>query len=100
MWIDYNGKIVIPLKLDAYIQSEFQPRLSAFKDGLAVVSKSNNKGVIDTKGEIVIPFKYEDLSGFSEGFSIVKKGNKYGYINKRNELIIPYTYDNAFDFSY
>lgn len=52
-------------------------------------------GYIDTSGNMVIPFEYEDGSGFYQGASMVKKNGLWGFINRNNEVIIPF--DKKFD---
>lgn len=77
---------------------------SWFSNGLAAVSDSSNQwGYIDTKGEFVIPYKYDFAAMFNEdGYAVVGKMSyseedydeeyydeyKYGVVNQSGEEII------------
>ncbi len=69
----------------------YSPLLTVKKDGM--------NGVLNRKGEIVIPFSYEYMnliqygSDYEEWGYIVLKNNKYGIINEKNQLIYPIKYD-------
>lgn len=69
-----------------------------FSEGAASVCKDGHWGVIDKKGNVMIPFKYEALGSFSEGLARVKINNKYGFINKQGIIAISAQYDFANDF--
>ena len=64
-----------------------------FSDGLAVVSQDNKCGYINTKGELIIPCKYDEAWPFHEGMAKVMEGGKFGFINCKGELVIPCKYD-------
>ena len=58
-------------------------------------------GYINSKGKIVIPFRYDATSGFSEDLenpAVVIIENKYGYIDKTGKTVIPVIYDAAAEF--
>lgn len=70
-----------------------------FSRGYGIVSKKTGDkelyGVINTKGEIVVDFKYDHISGFynSSFFKIVDKSiGKSGLIDSVGNLIIPIEY--------
>src|SRR5262249_2011203 len=53
---------------------------------------NNIYGFIDTKGKLVIPFKYDDVTYFSEGLALVRKGGKaWGFIDKKNKEVIAFS---------
>lgn len=87
-YIDTNGKEVISLT-DKYIGE-------SFSDGLAAVWNDDGKyGFIDKKGDLLIPYTFEDHDGingagyFNEGLAIVYKNDKPSCIDKNgNELSI------------
>jgi len=64
----------------------------------AVVFEGNKAGYINERGEVIIPFTYDDGSVFSEGVARVKSGSKNGYIDIKNKTIISFEYDFAADF--
>ena len=50
-------------------------------------------------GDVVIPFKYDDVETFSEGLAIVKLKNEYGFVDKSGKLVVPLKYGTADSFS-
>ncbi|MGN0324121.1 MAG: WG repeat-containing protein [Oliverpabstia sp.] len=58
-------------------------------------------GCIDEKGNVIIPFEYDDIGVFSEnGLCAVQKTNgrgelKYGYINEQGKECIPFEFEYA-----
>ncbi len=81
-----------------------------FKNGLAVVSKQVDDhvlkfnhdiitlgykfGYIDTKGNLMINFLYEDADDFDEDLARVQLKKKYGLINTKGEMILKAEYGN------
>ncbi|QMU64181.1 MAG: hypothetical protein GKR88_07705 [Flavobacteriaceae bacterium] len=51
-------------------------------------------GFIDSKGNIIIPLKYNDVDVFREGLSSAKLGDKWGLINEIGKIIVPFKYDS------
>lgn len=86
-----KGKL-FPLELDN------QPW---FHDGFAFAFNNGKTGLINTQGDIVLPFKYdfEECCPFHEGVAGVRKHNKWGYINSQGEVSIPFIFDDVTDFS-
>ena len=63
-------------------------------DGIKV--KKNGKwGLVVTNGDIIVPFKYDDISSFSENMAGVKLDGKWGYIDTTGEVVIPTKYDDV-----
>jgi len=77
---------------------------------IRVVERYDYKwGVIDSKGNIVVPFgKYDWIDGFDSGLCRVKignkpstltnNGNKWGIINEQGEEVLPCEYDEVWNF--
>ncbi len=68
--------------------------------GKLLVKQNNKYGFINTKGEIVIPLKYDNAWDFSEwqrtGYlSNVRLGGKSGFIDTSGKEVVPLKYDNA-----
>lgn len=72
----------------------------SFHEGLAVVQQGKLHGVIDPKGEWVIPPRFED-SGylFTEGMLAVKLGGKWGFIDRTGKMVIEPRFDGLRFFS-
>jgi len=94
-FIDKQGNEVIPIEYDY---------ASDFRDSISIVSKNGKSGVINVKGELLVPLVYESIyySECSEKNLLLCaciKG-KYGAINyKTGQIVIPFCYDNQIVFS-
>lgn len=104
-YMDCTGKTVIDLGEGRFGIS--------FSDGLAVAVEYDESyelckvGVIDRKGNVVIPFEYE-VDGweglfFYDGLWVAGKKNeegyvKWGYLDPTGTVAIPFDYDDARDF--
>lgn len=79
-------------------KNEFKKYYSSaswFSDGVAVVADTSLYGVIDSKGNQIIPQIYYDIYDFEQGiakFQVVANG-LFGLIRKNGEIIIEPTYE-------
>jgi hypothetical protein len=70
-----------------------------FQEGYAVVKKNGRYGVINSRGQIVVDFLYDDYrTGYREGLLPVKRGGLWGYIDTQGRTIIPFTYDERYGY--
>lgn len=95
MWgyADDEGKIVIPGQF--HIAYEFNSR------DYAVVMKDGHYGVINKKGETIVPLEYHNMlycGLYDNNYIIVHKYLKRGVINLKNEIVIPIKYDHIFQY--
>ncbi|MFV0389207.1 MAG: WG repeat-containing protein [Pyrinomonadaceae bacterium] len=63
--------------------------VGTFQNGLAVIFLNDGVGFINTKGEMVIPPKFDHSNGFYDGVAVVVNGGKVGLINQKGEFVIP-----------
>lgn len=72
----------------------------AFGQDLIRVKGENGKyGYTDSKGNLVIPYKYAVAGKFSEGrASVWEKGKGEGFIDKNDITVIPLMYNNVDEF--
>ena len=90
-FIDKAGKEVIPCVYDKieFINPVGDGGIAQiqyadyFSEGIACVKKDGKWGYINTKGEEVIPFEYEEAKLFSEGLAPVKKDGIWGYVDMK-----------------
>ena len=68
-------------------------------EGYAAVKKNGNWGFINTNGEVVIPFIFNDALSFGQHLAAVKIGEYWGYINLFGNIVIEATFQNAKSFS-
>ena len=91
-YIDKNGD----LKLDKAGAN--------FSEGLAAISIESGLytqlcGFMDTKGRLVIPYRFEEVGDFHEGFARFRSREKWGYVDKTGKIVVRALYDTADDFS-
>ena len=86
--VDENGKI----DLSSY------DYVDAFHNGYAIVKKNMLYGIIDIKGNLVVPLKYDEINKFNNGLAKVKLNEKYGFIDKNGNEVISLKYMLASDF--
>lgn len=93
--IDEKGKVLTP-KGYSYIGS--------YNEGRAIFYDINSEGkllygYLDTRGQEVIPLKYESASDFKEGKAVVKiRDNQYAMIDLNGNILKIYNYDFVGDF--
>lgn len=65
---------------------------------VAVVGNGGKFGVVNHKGEIIIPVIYEEIKlldyDSSNPLIIVKINKKYGYLNFNGNVVVPMQYDS------
>lgn len=70
------------------------------KDGEEMTVKKDGKwGLIDTQGEIKIPFRFDTPFWFQEDMAAMTDGEKFGYIDRSGEWVIPARFDACSPFS-
>jgi hypothetical protein len=67
-------------------------------DNRVKTSQITKYGFLNTKGEIIIPSRFDFGQYFTEGLSAVQINNKWGYINKVGKIVIPLKFDYALPF--
>ena len=67
------------------------------KEILYTIENNGKFGVINDKGEIIIPIEYEYIGfekyGLTDDKFAAKKDGKYGYINYKNEIVADFVFD-------
>ncbi|NNE67168.1 MAG: WG repeat-containing protein, partial [Pyrinomonadaceae bacterium] len=76
--IDSNGEIAFePMEI----------RIFSMSEGLSRAQKGDFWGYIDSKGKVVIPFKYELASNFFKGVARIKIERKFAFIDRRGNVL-------------
>jgi hypothetical protein len=112
-WSSANAKTsLVNLNLDTvvsmgkYSLSQINEGLVGFYDAVNVekldqrvtVTQITKCGFMNTRGEIVIPAKFDFAQYFTEGLCAVRQNNKWGYIDKQGMTVIPFQFDYALPF--
>jgi len=91
-YVNKRGKEIIPLKyttplcLPVFAENGLVARVEC-RDEWDFHAKW---GYLDTKGNIVIPFQFDDAGDFDEnGLAAVQQGNRWGFIDAKGEWVIP-----------
>lgn len=85
--MDSLGKEAIPLK---YGRLDYFPNDKVLVFGEEIFSEV---GLMNLKGEVIIPIKYTFSSkNITNGLWPVLKNEKYGVINLKNEIVVPFEY--------
>ena len=101
-----NKLIELPWKLAGYINVKGEVVVNKgngfpFGDnGLARIKDQNEKtGYMDTRGNIVIPMRFESGKDFnSSPYAAVKLNGKWGAIDKRGNWVVPAEYGEVFTY--
>lgn len=82
-FMDLTGKVIIQPTFD-YAES--------FKDGQAIVEKLTLQGVIDAKGNEIIPITYTSVSRLTKDLFMVSNGSHFGILSAKGEQVVPVSY--------
>lgn len=94
-----DGDVVVELTPEFVAAVEKYDELYSFSEGFAPVVKDGKFGCINSKGEEIVPCRYEWVFPFSEGFASVDMNGKTGFINTKGEETAPCIYDFIREFS-
>ena len=87
IYIDLNTR----LRVFENLQYDF---IYPFQEGFSIVRHKNTYGVVNLKGELIIPLIYNSIINFSEGHFLAVLNNKYGIIDTEGKIVIPPIYNN------
>lgn len=63
------------------------------EEGIFIVSKNEKKGLVNSKGELLLPLEMDAIGDMSGGIVPLLKGMKFGVLDTRNKKQIKPTYD-------
>ena len=100
--VPYDGLTVVMEKINwstyilhGFLNTDGELFTGDWEDGMTSIGgyaavRSNGKyGFINTAGELVIPYEWDDVRFFREGLVAVQKDGKWGFLNGAGELVIP-----------
>jgi hypothetical protein len=96
----YSGKYgLIESGRNFIVAPQFSTISEFNKELIAIVSIDGKFGLINRKGEIILPLEYEEVIPIAYGFFNIKKNGKTGFTNKKGKVVLPPTYENIFYFT-
>ena len=69
------------------------------EDGCAAVCNDGKWGFVDSDGDLVIDYIYEDAQSFQNGYAAVCNDGKWGYIDEDGNMVIDPVFTEATHFS-
>ncbi|MCM1302271.1 MAG: WG repeat-containing protein [Bacteroides cellulosilyticus] len=92
----YKGDFFINKVGNEAFPGKYFAEISSFHEGYARVSGDGLKwGLLNKRGELVIPMKYDAMSIVSEGVICVRVNDKWGYVDIAGHEITPLKYDDC-----
>lgn len=95
--IDRHGEVLFSLPAGVTWSA------NGFSEGRLAVMSRDGWGVIDTEGNVIVPFRYHSVGNFSEGFATVveicdDRIWRAGYIDRYGNALTPVMFDQAVRF--
>lgn len=89
---NHQFKFVLPCQFNSLLPID---------DGFIIASQNKDKlyGLVDTLGQIIIPFEYEELHAPTDDLYLAKQEGKYGFINRRNHKTVDFEFNYAAPYS-
>lgn len=83
----------------SYLDNQWDEVTSFDEKGLTRVRQGENWGLINTRGEYIVPVTYMIIGEFNDDLALVQSNGKYGYIDTAGAVAIEPQFDTAEDFS-
>lgn len=83
---------------DLFIEPLFH-QIESFVDNVSIVTYEGYQGAINDKGEVVIPYIYEELQTSSEERIAFYEGGLWGFFSTTGDRVIPASYEFVGNFS-
>lgn len=98
-YINKSGELVIPAIYDIHYYTDDGPVAGDFAGGVAIVANAKGYGVIDNKGTIIVPLKYDYIGAYYEDIARIELDGKWGFIDKTGSFITEMKWSKCSDFS-
>lgn len=94
--VDKDGNAITPFKYDTIsVQNVYSPNIIRFFGGYVVVTINNLRGLVNEKGEEVVPCKHEVIQNITNGMFVsvsTSGGKKFGLYDTKGNEILPVIY--------
>lgn len=95
-FVSKQGAIIVP---EIYDYSHSIRLMPGFYKGFARIESKGKQGLIDTKGNFILPLKNFEEVGYASEFIIpVRKKKLWGFIDMQQKTVIPFAFDHASHF--
>ncbi len=93
-----DGDIDYVAQADKLRRSGKFKEVNAFRGGYAVVSDGRKYGIVDVRGNVICPIKYDEIeSNYSMHYpdmALVRVGDKHGLVDKGGKEVLKPIYDD------
>lgn len=93
-----DGNIDYVAQADKLRRSGKFKEVNAFRGGYAVVSDGKKYGIVDVKGNIICPIKYDEIESNYDmhypDMALVRVGDKHGLVDKQGKEVLKPVYDD------
>ena len=99
--IDKNGKRLLPAEYDGI--TSFDNRIQVYgervddkepeSERFFKISRDGKCGVIDLKGNIIIPPLFHEILSYQNGHAVIGEDEKYGFADSHGKVVIKPSYD-------
>jgi hypothetical protein len=69
------------------------------RSAIAVVRRGENWGVLDARGKVLLPFRFEAVGGIYDGRYAVRVGGKWGIVDGGGREVFPPVFEQAMPFN-
>ena len=83
-YLNLNGNVIVKPNYT---------KTNSFSTHAGIVQLNENKGVIDEKGEILLPIYFEELTLLNDTLVIVKNNNRYGVLSNFRDTTVSVKYN-------
>lgn len=78
----------------------FYTRVSPFSENKAIVRKGDSYGVIDCRGNVIVPYKYQAITSFSGDKAWFKENGLWGLMDHKGRVVISFRFDEILPIEY
>lgn len=89
--VEYNGKKITELEND-----EIKLKPNCVDTKIVALKKGMFWGIIDIKGNVIIPFEYDDIATIDTHNAVLGKNGKYGIVDSIGNYSVELKYDTIY----
>lgn len=91
-----DANILLPPAYEAIsYETYFRNDALYYQNSLFHVKVNDRWGIVNSKGQYLIPCEYEEIGHFYNGKCAAKKDGKWGFINEKNKVVVPFQFEKV-----